>query len=118
MRAVLSLMRVFLCSEKVKRNIRFIAHDPAVMPGTDVKDVPRLHHVRPSIRHGACSLPGYHHANVLHLTMGSTRNWGDVLRPFPDGFVCRQASHRSANFDEFELSFFKCPTLTGCLNSL
>jgi hypothetical protein len=51
--AVLSVMRVFLRPEKVKRNIRLIAHDPAVMTWTDVKDISRLHHVRPSILHGA-----------------------------------------------------------------
>ena len=87
------------------------------MPGTDVKDVSRIHHVRPSIRHGACSLPGYHHANVLHLTKGSPRNWCDVLRPFPAGFVRRPANRHSADFNEFEPSFFERADLIRVLKS-
>src|SRR4030095_4105355 len=46
-RAVASVVRVFLGPEKVKRNIRLIAHDPTVVPRTDVKEVSGLHYVRP-----------------------------------------------------------------------
>ena len=115
--AVLSVMRVFFRSEKVKRNIRLIAHDPTVVPGTDVKDVPRLHHVRSSILHGACSLPRDHHANVLHLTKGSASNWCDVLRPFPAGFIHRTADRHSADLNEFKPSFLKSANLIRALKS-
>src|SRR4029077_14398388 len=87
--AVLSVMRVFFRSEKVKRNIRLIAYDPTVMPGTEVKNVPRLHDVRPSILHGTGSLSRDHHADVLHLAKRSPRNCRDMLRPFPAGVICR-----------------------------
>src|SRR5437016_5031082 len=110
-------MRVFFRSEKVKRNIRLIAHDPTVVPGTDVKDVPRLHHVRPSILHGACSLPRDHHADVLHLTKGRPRNWGDMLRPFPAGFIWRQADRHSADLDEFKSYFLENANLIRVLKS-
>src|SRR5678816_2553028 len=95
-------MRVFFRSEKVKRNIRLIAHDPTVVPGTDVENISGLHHVRSSILHGACSLSRDHHANVLHLTKGRPRNWRYMVRPFPAGFICRPADRHSADLDEFK----------------
>src|SRR5438105_9707294 len=61
-------MRVFFRSEKVKRNIRLIAHHPTIVPRTDVKDVSGLHDVRSSVLHRACSLSRDHHTDVLHLT--------------------------------------------------
>jgi hypothetical protein len=94
-----------------------IAHDPTVMPGTDVKDVSRLHDVRPSIFHGTRSLPGYHHANVLDLTKGSPGNWRDVPRPFPARFIYRPADRHSADLDKFEPSFLKSANLIRVLKS-
>ena len=117
MGTVLSFMRVFLRSEKVERNIRLIAHYPTVMSGTDVKDVSRLHDVRSSIFHGTRSSPGYHHANVLHLTKGTPSKGRDVLRPFPAGFVCCPANRHSADLDEFEPSFVKSAYLIRILKS-
>src|SRR2546430_11289456 len=87
-------MRVFFRSEKVKRNIRLIAHDPTIVTGTDVKDVSGLHDVRSSILHRACSLSRDHHTDVLHLTKGSPGNWRDVLRPSPAGLI-RSEEHTS-----------------------
>src|SRR5206468_11330552 len=110
-------MRVFFRSEKVKRNIRLIAHDPTVVPGTDVKDVSRLHDVRPSILHGACSLPRDHNANMLYLTKGRPRNGCDMLRPFPAGFICRPADRHSTDLDEFKPSFLKSANLIRVLKS-
>src|SRR6266480_6186108 len=110
-------MRIFLSSEKVERHIRLIAHDPAVMPGTDVKDVSRLHHVGPSILHGTCSLPGDHDTNVFHLTKRNSRTWCNVLRPFPARFICRPANRHSADLDEFKLPFLKSANLIRVLKS-
>jgi hypothetical protein len=87
------------------------------MPGTDVKDVSRLHDVRPSIFHGTRSLPGYHHANVLDLTKGSPGNWRDMLRPFPTGLICGSADRHSADLDEFEPPFLKSANLIRVFKS-
>src|SRR5580700_1605486 len=113
--AVLLVMRIFFRSEKVKRNIRLMAHDPTVVPGTDVKDVSRFHYVRPSILHDACGLSRDHHANMLHLTKGSASNWCDVLRPFPAGFIRRTPDRHSADLNEFKPSFLKSANLIRAL---
>jgi len=115
--AIFSVMRIFLCSEKMQRNIRLIAHDPTVMPGTDVKDVPWLHDIRPSIFHGACSLSGNHQADVLHLTKRSPCNWCDMLRPFPAGFISRPSNCHPADLNEFESAFLKSANLIRILKS-
>src|SRR5438552_873408 len=81
------------------------------------KDVSGLHDVRSSIFHGARSLPGYHHANVLHLTKGSPGNRRDVLRPSPAGLICRPTDRHSADLDKFEPSFFKSANLIRVLKS-
>src|SRR6266480_199643 len=110
-------MRVFFRSEKVKRNIRLIAHHPTIVPGTNVKDVSRLHDVRSSILHRARSLSRDHHANVLHLTAGRPGNGCDMLRPFPAGLICRPADRHSADLDEFKPSFLKSANLIRLLKS-
>ena len=110
-------MRVFFRSEKVKRNIRLIAHHPTIVPRTDVKDVSGRHDVKSSILHRACSLSRDHHTDVLHLTKGSPGNWRDVLRPSPAGLICRPTDRHSADLDKFELSFFKSANLIRVLKS-
>src|SRR5437868_15120844 len=104
-------MRVFFRSEKVKRNIRLIAHHPTIVPGTDVKDVSGLHDVRSSILHRARSLSRDHHTDVLHLTKGRPVNVRDMLRPFPAGFIRRPADRHSADLDELNRSFLNTATV-------
>src|SRR5262249_13225090 len=113
--SVLSVMRVFLRSEKMKRNIRLIAHDPAVMARTDVKAVDRFHDIRSTTLHCTRRLSGYHHPDMLHLAKGSPSNWCNVLRPFPAGFIYLAANCHSADLDEFEPSFFKSANLIRLL---
>lgn len=112
------LMGIFFRAQKMQRNIRLIANDPTIVARPDIKKIARLHDVSSSIRHRTRGFPGYHHANVLHLTKRSPGNRRDMLRPFPTGFVCRPADRHSADFDEFEPSFLKSANLIGFVESL
>jgi len=110
-------MRIFVCSEKMKRNIRIIADDPTVMPGTDVKNVSRFHDVGSSVFHGTRRLSGDDHANVLDVTQSGSNNRCDMLRPSPAWFIGCPANRHSADLDQLESSFLKDANLIGTLES-
>ena len=82
MAPTLLLMGIFFRAQKMQRNIRLIANAPTVVSRPDIKEIARLHDVSSSIRHRTRGFPGYHHANVLHLTKRTPGNRRDVLRPF------------------------------------
>jgi hypothetical protein len=77
------------------------------MSMSDVKDVSRFHDARSTIFHGSRSLPGYHHANVLHLTKGTPGKWGDVVATISSPVRMLPGQSSFADLDEFESSFFK-----------
>src|SRR5262249_5804576 len=110
---------VVLCTQEMQRDIWFITDHPTVVrQWRNIEDTawrefdhwPTFHCRRGSSRNN--------HSNVFNFTQGRPRNWADMFRPFPSGFVGGSANGHAANPDHLEPALVKRANLIGILKSL
>src|SRR5438093_4120288 len=84
----LTFLRVLFGAEKMQRNVRLIANDPAVVRHRqDVKELSRSQLDDASIIERSRRGAGEHQANVLNVAPSRAHAWADVLAPLPPRFI-------------------------------
>src|SRR5438477_5197099 len=97
-----------LGAEKMERNIRLVTDYPAVVTGSDVKRISRLHLIVAAIFHPASRATGHNQPDMLHLAQGRTGCSSNVFRPFPSRLIIGPANRHRSDPYGFEFSFFEC----------
>jgi hypothetical protein len=103
--------RVILTAEDVQRDVGFVAHNPAVVTGRNVEEVPRAHHNLGTLVHLRHRLAAQHESDVLNLARALARRRTNMFRPFPSRLVGRAADSRRPHAVELESALLEGPHL-------
>ena len=98
--------RVLFGAEKMQRNVRLIANDPAVMRyRRNVKELARSQLDDASIIEGSRRGAGEHQSNVLNVAPSCAHAWSNVLAPLPPCFISGATNRYRAEMHQFEATF-------------
>jgi hypothetical protein len=102
--------RVLFGAEKVKRDVRLIADDPAIVrDGRNVEKIAGFELDHSTIIERNCCSSGKDKADVFDRATRRADTWTDVLAPFPTGFVGCTPNCHPADVHELEFPFFHYP---------
>src|ERR1017187_6001347 len=112
---------VVLRAEEVQRDVRFIAHYPAIVTGRprwDVEEHAGAEFVDRAIIHGSGGTAREHQANMLNVAARCPYAWPNMKRPLPAGLIGGAADGHAPDANQFELSFFERSNLVWLLETL
>src|SRR5689334_2161419 len=114
----------FLCvcigvgPHEMQRDVRFVSHDPTIVPRRYVKDVATLHFDDSPVVHCRSSTSRKDHSDVLDSAALCPCGATHVQGPLPSWLVSSSTDGHSAQMHQFKLSFFKCARLVRLLKAL
>src|ERR1044072_2150570 len=101
---------VLFSAEKVQRDVRLIANDPAVVwRRWNVKEFARFQLNYATILEHNCRSSRKNESHVFNRTARRANSGADVLAPFPPGLICRATNCESAKVDQLEFAFLHQP---------
>src|SRR5271155_2947802 len=112
------LLRIFVRTHKMQRDIRLIADHPTIVPRRNIEDIARFHLDDAAIVHRSRSPPRNHQADMFHHATLRPRGLPHVQRPPPARLVSRASNPHSAHLDPLKLTLFKSPHLVRILKPL
>ena len=95
-------------SEKVKRHVRLIAHDPAVMwDRRNMEEFARAQFEYGAILERRGSRAGHDQSNMFYKTVCGPCFCPDMLAPFPSGLVSRASNCHPSQMYDFKPALLK-----------
>src|SRR6266478_5306992 len=110
--------RILLRTKKVKRHIRLIPHDPAIMARRYIEHISRPHLNYPPIIHRRRRAPGHHHPHMLHHATLRPSSRSHMQRPLPSWLVRSPSNRHPSHGHQLKLPLLKHPHLIRLLKSL
>src|SRR5579863_5458623 len=112
------LLRIISRAHQVQRNIRLVAHHPAVMARLYIKQIPGLHLKNTPVIHGSGGTPRDHDSHVLHIATRLADRLTHMQGPFPARLIGRAPDRHPPDPNQFETSFLERPHFVRLIESL
>src|SRR5689334_8418954 len=104
----IGLLHVTIRTEKMQRDVRLVADDPAVVrDGGDVEDLPGAELEDRAVVERGGGGAGEHHAHVLDRATGGADGRPDVLAPLPSRLVGGAADGQAAEVHDLEFALLE-----------
>jgi len=105
-------------TDQVQRHVWFITDDPAVVSGSDIKDIAGTHLDDAAIVHCYCGTTAEDEADVFDLAFLLAEGAAHVFGPLPSGIVRRSSERQVRHLNGFVFSFGEGPNFVGLLEAL
>jgi hypothetical protein len=102
----------------VQRDVRLVADNPAVVPGSDVKEIAGFHFDDAAVVHGGGGAAGDNEADVFHRAAFQTLGSPDVDGPFPSGLVTGATNGHSPDVNQLKFALFEVANFVRMFKAL